>query len=56
MNVVVLILLGAVSVLNVTSRPSVAAYRAVDVVQLIGGGMCFGEAVFALMSYLRARR
>jgi hypothetical protein len=46
---------GAVSLLSMLSRPSLANIRAVDVVHLIGTGMCFGGAIVSLAGYLRSR-
>jgi len=42
---------GAISLLAMISRPSLAAVRAVDIVHLIGAGMCFGGAIVALAAY-----
>lgn len=47
---------GLVSLLSMLSRGGLANIRAVDVVHLIGTGMCFGGAIFALAGYLRSRR
>ena len=47
---------GVVSLLGMLSRPSFANIRAVDVVHLIGTGMCFGGAIVALVFYLRSSR
>lgn len=46
---------GVVSLLSMLSRPGLANIRAVDVVHLIGTGMCFGGAIVALVFYLRSR-
>ena len=43
---------GLVSLLAMLSRPSLANIRAVDVVHLVGTGMCFGGAIVALVAYL----
>ncbi len=51
--------LGAFALLNLVSmlgRPSLASIRAVDVVHLIGTGMCLGGCLVALVLYLRGRR
>lgn len=37
------------------TRPSLASIRAVDVVQLIGTGMCLGGAIVAFVGYLRSQ-
>ena len=47
---------GVVSLFSMLSRPSLANIRAVDVVHLIGTGMCFGGAIVALVVYLRSSR
>jgi hypothetical protein len=52
----VLTAFGAVSLLGMLSRPTLANIRAVDVVHLIGTGMCFGGAIVALAVYLRGRK
>jgi hypothetical protein len=45
----VLAFFGALSLLSMLTRPSVELIRAVDIVQLIGTGMCFGGAIVALV-------
>ena len=52
----VLIAFGLVSLLAMVSRPTMADIRAVDVVHLLGTGMCFGGAIVALAAHLRGRR
>ena len=49
----VLAAFGMLSALGMLGRPSLAGIRAVDVVHLIGTGMCFGGAIIALVMYLR---
>ena len=44
----VLAAFGVISLLSMLTRPSLSTIRAVDVVQLIGTGMCFGGAIVAL--------
>jgi hypothetical protein len=44
---------GLLSLLIMFTRPTLAGIRAVDVVHLIGTGMCFGGAVVALIAYWR---
>ena len=46
---------GILSLLTMLSRPTLANIRAVDLVHLIGTGMCFGGAIVALVVYLRSR-
>lgn len=45
---------GVVSLLSMLTRPSLASIRAVDIVHLIGTGMCFGGAIVAIVVYLRS--
>lgn len=45
----VLLAFGVVSLLRTLGRPSLANVRAVDIVQLIGTGMCLGGALIALV-------
>ncbi len=52
----VLAAFGLVSLLAMLSRPSLAGIRAVDIVHLIGTGMCFGGAIVALAAHLRSSR
>jgi hypothetical protein len=52
----VLIAFGFLSLFTMLTRPSRATVRAVDVVHLIGTGMCFGGAIVALVGYLRGNR
>lgn len=52
----VLFAFGLVSLLSMLSRPSLASIRAVDVVHLIGTGMCFGGAIVILVVYLRSKQ
>ena len=52
----VLFAFGLVSFLSMLSRPSLASIRAVDVVHLIGTGMCFGGALIALIGYFRSKK
>jgi hypothetical protein len=50
----VLCAFGVISFLGMLSRPSLASIRAVDIVHLIGTGMCFGGAIIALITYVRS--
>ena len=45
----VLLAFGVLSLLRTLGRPSLANVRAVDIVQLIGTGMCLGGALVALV-------
>jgi hypothetical protein len=51
----VLLAFGLISLLAMIDRPTMANIRAVDVVHLIGTGMCFGAAIVALVVHLRGR-
>jgi hypothetical protein len=51
----VLIAFGLISLLGMVGRPTMANIRAVDIVHLIGTGMCFGGAIVALVARLRGR-
>ena len=50
----VLMSFGVLSLLVMLTRPSLGAIRAVDIVHLIGTGMCFGGAIVALVAYRRS--
>ena len=49
----VLILFGVMNLLHMISSPDWANIRGVDVVRLIGTGMCFGAAIVAFAVYYR---
>jgi hypothetical protein len=48
-------LMGFLSLLNISTRPSFQNFRAVDVVGLEASGMCFGAAVVLTVLMLRGR-
>jgi hypothetical protein len=50
------LLIGFVGFLRVTQSPSFEVYRAVDVVQLLGSGACFGAAMVGVIFMLRRWR
>ena len=52
----VLLVFGLVSFFRMLGKPSLETIRTVDVVQLIGTGMCFGAAIVALVLFLRSPR
>lgn len=52
----VLIAFGLISLLAMVGRPTMADIRAVDVVHLIGTGMCFGGAIVAMVAHVRGRQ
>lgn len=45
--------MGLAAFSNAASKPRFATFRAVDVVQLIAIGMCFGVALVALVNVFR---
>ena len=47
---------GLMSLTNVLTRPSLRGVRAVDEVQLVATGMCFGAALVAFVYFLRDRK
>ena len=47
---------GLLSLLAMLGRPTLADIRAVDIVHLIGTGMCFGGAIFCFGAYFHGRR
>ncbi|MGP8254050.1 MAG: hypothetical protein ACLQHF_18635 [Terracidiphilus sp.] len=51
--VLVPLVVGMAGLFRLMSQPRFAAYQAVDVVQLIGSGACFGVALVALVLYFR---
>jgi hypothetical protein len=50
------VLIGCMGLFHVTQQPRFAAFHNVDVLQLIASGMCFGVALFALLTMLRSKR
>ena len=53
---VVPMLYGSISLFNTLSRPTLQAVRAVDIVQLLVSGMCFGVALMSLVLFVRGRK
>ena len=51
----VLLVFGLASLARMLGKPSFETIRAVDAVQLIGTGMCFGAAIVALAQIRRSR-
>ncbi len=51
-----LVSVGLIGLYNVTREPRFDQLRAVDVVQLIATGMCFGAALVMLIMFFRGRR
>jgi hypothetical protein len=54
--VMVPLIVGVAGLAHLMSQPRFAAFRSVVVVQLIGSGMCFGVALFALIVLPRTPR
>jgi hypothetical protein len=52
----VLLFFGLASFFSIASKPRFETIHAVDVVQLIGIGMCFGAAIATLVLYFRGPR
>jgi len=50
------IIIGSVGLMNLMHQPRFETYRTVDVVQLLGTGLCYGVALVALIMLLRAPR
>jgi uncharacterized membrane protein YccC len=55
-TVITLLIVGMIVMANLVSQNRLTAIRSVDVVQLIGTGMCFGVALFALIIFFRTPR
>jgi hypothetical protein len=47
------LLIGSIGFFNLTRNPRFQAIHTVDVVQLLGTGMCFGVALVALFAIFR---
>jgi hypothetical protein len=52
----VLTFFGVMNVLHMLGSPAWANIRGVDVVRLIGTGMCFGGAIVSFVAYFRDHR
>ena len=50
------LIIGLVGLNRVMQSPSYGLYRTVDVVQLLGSGVCFGAAMVGLIISVRRRR
>jgi hypothetical protein len=55
-GIFVLILIGSIGLMNLMHQPRFETYRTVDVVQLLGSGMCYGVALVALLMLIRGPR
>ena len=54
--VVIGVVFGVLNLVNMAGNPRFETIRAVDVVRLIGVGMCFGVALVGLIIILRKRQ
>jgi uncharacterized membrane protein YcaP (DUF421 family) len=52
---VVLAVFGALSFMAMLGRPSLSSIRPVDMIHLIGTGMCFGSAIVAFVWHRHGR-
>lgn len=52
-SIIVLIVVGSIGFVNLTQRPRFQAFHAVDVVQLLATGMCYGIALAGILALLR---
>jgi hypothetical protein len=50
------LLIGVAGFYRVTQSPSFEMYRTVDIVQLLGSGVCFGAAMIGIIFMLRGTR
>ncbi len=50
------LLIGCAGFYRVAQSPSFEMYRAVDIVQLLGSGVCFGAAMVGIIFMLRGTR
>jgi len=53
---IVPLLIGLAGFYRVTQSPMFELYRAVDIVQLLGSGMCFGATMVGVIFMLRGVR
>jgi hypothetical protein len=55
MAILIPVLVGSMGLFHFMSQPQFESIRTVDVVRLIGSGMCFGVALTALFAFLRSK-
>ena len=55
-SVLVPVLVGSVGLMHLASQPRFASIQTVDVVQLLGTGLCYGVAMAAVIAMLRGKR
>lgn len=53
---IILLMVSLAGFYQVTQRPSFAMYRTVDIVQLLGSGVCFGAAMVGMIVSVLRRR
>ena len=53
---IILLIVGVAGFSRVTQSPSFESYRTVDVVQLLGSGVCFGVALMGVILLIRGFR
>jgi hypothetical protein len=54
-TVVIPLIVGLIGFVTLTRTPRFEAFHAVDVLQLLASGMCFGVALMAALGRLRPR-
>jgi hypothetical protein len=54
--IVVPVLVGSIGLIHLTQQDRFQSFHSVDVLQLLGSGICFGIAVSALIAILRGAR
>ncbi|MGH9733329.1 MAG: hypothetical protein ACRD8A_01905 [Candidatus Acidiferrales bacterium] len=52
----VIFFVGLIGIVTMAQRPEFQMFRAVDITQLLGSGMCFGAGVVLLVVSLRGER
>jgi hypothetical protein len=50
------VLMGSIGLMNIMHKQRFELFHAVDVLQLIASGMCYGVALAALIALLRGQR
>ncbi|MGB7023100.1 MAG: hypothetical protein WBD73_04810 [Candidatus Acidiferrales bacterium] len=52
-SIVILIVIGSIGLFELMQRPRFQAFHAVDVLQLLATGMCYGVALAGIVSLFR---
>jgi len=55
-TIFIALVIGSIGLNNMSRSGRFEAYRSVDVLQLLGSGMCFGVALVALIMLIRKPR